>query len=69
MFLLLVSLADDQKELKAIVDELKVIDEQLITLMTKKKKLLKQKKRVEERLNPPVVKDLELWNKTGRHSL
>lgn len=59
--------SDERQQLADIDEELKQLDEQLLLWMSRKQKLLKRKKRLENSLNSPVLVDLQSWDKTGNN--
>jgi len=56
---------DSREELNAVLEEMSQLDQQIDHLMARKKKLLKQKKRLEKVLKPetPATADAKLWDK------
>ena len=55
--------ADRRDELNLVMAELTRLDQQIDSLMARRKKLLKRKKRLEKTLNPETPTDTKVWDK------
>jgi len=54
---------DRQEELNSVIEELTQLDQQIDHLVTRRNKLLKQKKRLEKILNPDTPANPQVWDK------